>query len=93
MPIEEYFPFDGNNIVFLVTIYEILATKINCKTFDLEIDGHSEEVKKRDLRRSTENVRIYIGEFFRILATRQRSFTQVDAHNVSRGPQLLEQSA
>ena len=46
MPIEEYMSFYGNNIVFLVTIYEIFATKINCKTFDLEIDGHSEEVKK-----------------------------------------------
>ena len=47
-----------------LTVYEIFAKHEKCKNFDLEIEGQGQKVEERDLRHSTESVRIHIGDFF-----------------------------
>ena len=58
-----------------LAVWDIFANQEKCKNFDLANDG--QEVEKRDLRYSTRNVRIGIGDFFlRILSTWQHTFKQ-----------------
>ena len=45
-----------------LTIYEIFENQIKCKMFYLKNEGQG-QVGKRDLRHSTGNVRIFIGNF------------------------------
>ena len=47
-----------------LTIYEIFAIHIKCQKFDRENEGKDHGVEKQELRRSTENVRFYIVDFF-----------------------------
>ena len=62
-------------VMFAVsTIFEIFAKHIKCQTFDLEHEGQRGE--KLDLRHATENILFHIGDFFRILATCEHTFTQ-----------------
>ena len=42
----------------------------------IENEGYCQEGEQRELRHSTGNARFYIGEFLRIVSTRQHSFTQ-----------------
>ena len=48
--------------------------------FDLENESQCPAVEERDFCNSTENVRFHIGEFLRILATWQHTFTQMVTH-------------
>ena len=62
------------------TIFEIFTNQEKGQNCYLENEGQGQGVEILDLRRSTRNVRIHIGDFFRIFATWQRTFTQQDAH-------------
>ena len=58
-------------------IYDIYANHIKWqKKFVVENEHQGQVIEKQDLRHSTGNVRLYIGDFFRILATRQHTFRQ-----------------
>ena len=59
-----------------LTIYEISAKQIKCQNFDLEYEGQAKGVEKCHLRHSTGNVRIYVIDFLRNLATWEHMFTQ-----------------
>ena len=45
-----------------LTVHEMFAKQDKFQNFDLQNEGQG--VKERDLRQSTGNVRIYIGDFF-----------------------------
>ena len=61
-----------------LTICEIFAQIIQFQKFDLENEGQG--VEKLDLRHSIKNFRIHIRYFFKILATKQHTFTQEYTH-------------
>ena len=63
-----------------LTVYVIEKCKKNAKNLDLENEGQGQGMETRDFNRSTGNVRIHIGDFFRILANWQHTFTQNDIH-------------
>ena len=60
-----------------LTIYEISAKQIKCEKFDLEYEGHGQGIEKRDFRHSTGNVRIYVIDFLRNLATWEHVYTKI----------------
>ena len=47
-----------------LTVNEIFANQIKCKTFDLDNEGQGQEGEKLELRRFTGNVRFYMGDLF-----------------------------
>ena len=79
-------PFDGKYLTsymmaivmfaLSLTICEIFTKIIKYQSFDLENEGQGQEVEERNLRHSTGNIRLHIGEFFRILTTCEYMFTQ-----------------
>ena len=69
-----------SNVALYVTIFEMFAKRIKCQKCDLENEGHDQGAEKRDLRHSTGNVQFNIGDFFRILATWEHTFTQKLTH-------------
>ena len=70
-------PFDGKNptsymiaiVIFApsLTVYYIFANQETFKNFDIENEGQAQGVEKWDLRHSTINVRIHIGDFYQNL--------------------------
>ena len=67
-------------VMFAVSLtkYEIFANYEKCQNFELE--NECQGVEERDLRHSTGNVQIHIGDFFRILATWEPTFMQKVTH-------------
>ena len=51
-----------------LTVYEIVSNQEICQKFDLENEGEVQGVEERDLRHSTRNVGIHIGEIFQNLS-------------------------
>ena len=69
-------------VVFALSliIYDIFVNQEKWKKIDFENEGQVQGVAKQDLHHSTRNVWIHIAQFFRILATREHTFTQKVAH-------------
>ena len=63
-------------VAIFLTVCEIFTNLIKWKTLILKMKVNVNEEKKLDLCHSTENVRFHIGEFFRILASWERTFIQ-----------------
>ena len=63
-----------------LTVYEIFAPQEKLQNVNLEIGGHGQGVEERDLRHSTRIIRFHIGDFFRIIATWEHTFTQKVTH-------------
>ena len=59
-----------------VTICEMFTEIIKFKKNYHDNEGQGQEFELRDLRHSTGNVRLHIGELFWILATRRQTFAQ-----------------
>ena len=66
---------DGGSVCSLSLFARYLQNKKNAKT-DIEYEGHGQGVLYQDLRHSTGNVRIHIGDFFRILTTWEHMYMQ-----------------
>ena len=47
-----------------LTVYEIFANQEKCQNFDLENEGHGQDIEKPYYRNSTRNIRIHTGDFF-----------------------------
>ena len=60
-----------------LTIYEISAKQIKRQNFETEYEGQGQGVENRDLRHSTGNVRIYVIDFLRNLATWEHVYTKI----------------
>ena len=83
-------PIDGKYMTFslmtmiifalYLTIYDTFSNQIKCQKFDLENEGKGQRWDNLDLRRSTGNVRIYIGVFPEFLLPAKHTFTQKVTH-------------
>ena len=62
--------------VYLI-VYDIFANQEKCQNFDLDNKNQGQGVEIRNLRHSTTDVRIHIGEFFGILATWHHTFAEM----------------
>ena len=66
-------------VIFAIALtnYEIFENHIKIRKFDLENEGQGKGGEKQDLRHSTGNVRLYIGDFvFRNIAARQHVYAK-----------------
>ena len=89
------YPMAISNVCSIAHHLRDIRNQIKFPKFDLENEGRCQGVDKRNLHRSIGNVRFYIGEFFRILATWQvvsirlrKNYTH--RHNIQREPGVLK---
>ena len=72
----EFLSDGNNNFALSLSIYEMFANLIKCQNFNFENEGNGRGSRKWDSRHWTGNDRFHIGDFIRILALWEHTFTQ-----------------